>query len=140
MEIKMENLEKMIKQAYAYGHKEGSSSGVEKDISNELLRDLIEKNGAKSINLIYRIGDYMLGYKVFIQRDAGKDEIEICRYDKDGKTRYTIASFDYNDDNETYEVRSCMDRLNDNIDWDIFGKLVEIGYEHLLDRGYINKI
>ena len=90
--------------------------------------------------LIYQMGDYILGYKTFIHRDAAKDEIEICRYDENGKTRYTIASFYYNNDNKTYEVRSCMDRLNDNIDWNTFGKLVEIGYEYLLDKGYIDEI
>ena len=80
--------------------------------------------------LIKQEQDLGLCYKTYINKKAEPDEIEICKFNSDG-TRYTIASFDYDEDEECYCLNSCCDRLKIDINWTIFGSLVKQGYEML---------
>lgn len=50
-------------------------------------------------------------------------------------SRYTIASFDYNENDLCFELNSCCDRLKSKkIDWEVFGLLVQKGYKILNER------
>lgn len=79
---------------------------------------------------IERIGVLALGYKTFLDREAREDEIEICMWDNDFTHRWTIASFDYNEKEESYYLVGS-EYLVDIKDWNAFGKLVKKGYEIL---------
>jgi hypothetical protein len=81
---------------------------------------------------ICKIGNLSLGYKTFIDREPTEKDLEICKWHDDGKTKYTIASFDYKKEYKCYVLRSCLDRLKDfNIDWCTFGFLVHEAYRRL---------
>ena len=81
--------------------------------------------------LIKRIGNLGLCYKTFLHRKATKKDLEICMFDEDN-SRYTIASFDYDEDEMCYCLNSCCNRLNSKrIDWEVFGLLVLKGYKIL---------
>lgn len=48
------------------------------------------------------------------------------------RTKFTIATFDYDKKNNCYILNSYSDRLdNRNIHWGTFGTLVQKGYEEL---------
>ena len=80
---------------------------------------------------IERIGNLGLCYKSFIGKDTTDKDLEICVFNNDG-TRYTIASFNYDDKEHYYSLDSCGNRLkNDDIDWRIFGELVRKAYKRL---------
>lgn len=80
---------------------------------------------------IKRIGNLGLCYKTFIGKEAGEKDLEICAFNSDG-TRYTIASFSHELEENCYLLNSCGDRLkNQNIDWQAFGELVKLAYERL---------
>ena len=82
--------------------------------------------------IIKQEGDLALCYNTYINREANWNEIEICRMNKDNKTRYTIAHFRYNEHEDCYIIESCVDRLDDEeINWENFGKLVRYGYKIL---------
>lgn len=84
--------------------------------------------------LIMQLGNIALCYKTFIGKEATKKDIEICKFNDDN-TRYTIASFDYNEKEECYCLNSCVNRLNDkDINWKDFGTLVLQGYSILEDK------
>lgn len=79
---------------------------------------------------ILRIDNLALCYKTFIGKEASEKDIEICAFNDDD-TRYTIASFDYNEKEDCY-ILKCCDKLNDEkIDWQVFGDLVLEGYKIL---------
>ena len=80
---------------------------------------------------IKRIGNLSLGYKTFLFKDTEPIDLEICMW-LDDNTKYTIASFDYDEFNNLFELNSCADRLNNTkINWEDFGKLVLEGYKIL---------
>ena len=81
--------------------------------------------------LIKKIDNLALCYKTFIGREPSETDLEICMFNKDG-TRYTIASFQFDEDEICYCLNSCVDRLNSKrIDWEVFGLLVLKGYKIL---------
>jgi len=56
--------------------------------------------------------------------------IMINQWSKDNSYKWGIASFEYNDEYDYYELVSCGDRLKNNlIDWYDFGCLVKLGYK-----------
>lgn len=84
--------------------------------------------------LIKKIDNLALCYKTFLNKEATDKDLEICAFNSDG-TRYTVASFDYYEDEEYYCLNSCGERLNSKrIDWEVFGLLVLKGYK-LLKNG-----
>lgn len=86
--------------------------------------------------LIKKIDGLALCYKSFIHKEATDKDLEICMFNKDG-TRYTIASFEYDEDEECYCLNSVVDRLNcKKIDWEVFGLLVLKGYKMLEGKEY----
>jgi len=81
--------------------------------------------------LIKKIDNLALCYKTFIHKEPCETDLEICAFNSDG-SRYTIASFDYCEDEMCYCLNSCCDRLNSKrIDWEVFGLLVLKGYKIL---------
>ncbi len=81
---------------------------------------------------IDRVGNLSLCYKTFIHRKCKDDEIEISMWDENFQSRWTIASFDKDEECDCYCLNSCVDRLNDKkINWQDFGELVKKGYEFL---------
>ena len=83
---------------------------------------------------ILRIDNLALCYKTFVGRETSEKDIEICAFNDDD-TRYTIASFDYNEKQDCYVLNSCCDRLNnEKIDWQVFGDLVIEGYKILEEK------
>lgn len=101
-----------------------------KELIKEILRDE-EKIQTRYNYEIMKIGQLALGYKTFIGREAKEDEIEIYEWSKDFSSRWTVASFKYNEKEEVYNVVSCGDRLSRIDDWEAFGALVEAGYNLL---------
>ena len=79
---------------------------------------------------IKRIGRLALGYQTFISRKEKEDEIEICMWDNGFTHRCTIASFQYDENNDIYELVGS-DYLVDIKDWNAYGKLVKAGFKHL---------
>lgn len=79
---------------------------------------------------IKRIGKLSLGYKTFFNRKAFDDEIEICMWDEGFSHRWTIASFDYNERENAYDLIG-NEYLFDVKDWKAFGELVQKGYDIL---------
>ena len=77
---------------------------------------------------IVRIGHLALGYQTFIDREAEDNEIEIYEWDENFTSRWTIASFEYDKKEETYDLVSCGDRISRVDDWKAFGELVQTGY------------
>lgn len=81
---------------------------------------------------IKRLGKLALGYKTFVGREANEDEIEICMWDSDFTHKWTIASFEYDKETNSYNLEgSCY--LRDVQDWIAFGTLVKEGFEILDD-------
>ena len=80
---------------------------------------------------LVRIGHLALGYQTFINREAKENEIEIYEWSKDYTSRWTVASFEYDEDEEVYTLVSCGDRLSRIDDWEAFGVLVQTGYDIL---------
>lgn len=101
-----------------------------KELIKEVLRDE-EKMETKYDYEIMKVGHLALGYKTFIGREAKEDEIEIYEWSKDFTSRWTIASFEYDEKEEIYNVVSCGDRLSRITDWEAFGELVKTGYDLL---------
>lgn len=78
--------------------------------------------------------------KTILGREAKDDELEICLWDKENEHKWTIASFDYNETYDCYNLSSYLDRLKDkNIDWEAFGELVQEGYKKLNTRRRTNE-
>ena len=99
------------------------------EINKEKVDNVKRKNGD-----ILKIGNLSLGYVTFIGKEAKEDDLEICQWDLKENYKWTIASFEYNEEYECYELNSCLSRLNDkNINWKDFGELVQKGYEILND-------
>lgn len=85
---------------------------------------------------IDRVGNLSLCYKTFINRKHKNDEIEISMWDKDFQSRWTIASFDKDEEYDCYRLNSCLDRLNEEkLNWQDFGELVKKGYKFLGTKG-----
>ena len=121
---------------------------IEKKKHEEELHKTIEKQKEDILNLentlnkvkndktekkkyeIKRIGRLALGYQTFINRKAKEDEIEICMWDEGFTHRWTIASFQYNENNDLYNLVG-FDYLVDIKDWNAYGKLVKEGFKHL---------
>lgn len=82
---------------------------------------------------IIRIGHLALGYQTFIDREAKENEIEIYKWNEDFTSRWTIATFEYDEKEDFYILGSCGDRINDIDDWEAFGELVKTGY-NILDN------
>ena len=85
---------------------------------------------------IKRIGHLHLGYVYSgISRAFHEDAIEICKWNDNFSSRWTVASFQYNEKNNCYELEVCGGRLRDlkEDEWEDFGKLVKEGYEYLDD-------
>ena len=100
-----------------------------KELIKEILRDE-EKLETKYEYEIKRIGRLALGYKTYINRQAAKDEIEICMWDEGFTHRWTIASFEYNEKQDSYYLE-CSEYLVDVQDWVAFGALVTGGFKFL---------
>ena len=109
--------------------------------SEEELKELIRKvlNEEKYNNKDYldyelvRIGHLALGYQTFIDREAKENEIEIYKWNEDFTSRWTIATFEYDEKEDFYILGSCGNRVNDIDDWEAFGELVKTGY-NILDN------
>lgn len=106
----------------------------------DVVLDIINKTNNKEDNLknyeIDRIGNLSLCYETFINRKHKNDEIEICMWDKDFQSRWTIASFDKDEEYDCYRLNSCLDRLNEEkLNWQDFGELVKKGYKFLGAKG-----
>ena len=103
-----------------------------KNLIKEVLKE--EKNKEKDNNKkeyeIKRIDRLSLGYKTFFNRKAFDDEIEICMWDEGFSHRWTIASFNYNETENTYDLLG-NEYLLDVKDWKAFGELVKEGYDIL---------
>lgn len=84
---------------------------------------------------IKKIGRLALGYKTFLNREAFDDEIEICMWDEGFSHRWTIASFNYNEQENTYNLIG-NEYLMDIKDWDAYGKLVKEGFKYLEKIGW----
>ena len=93
---------------------------------NKVKNDKIEKKKYE----IKRIGRLALSYQTLINRKAKEDEIEICMWDEDFTHRWTIASFQYDENNDLYNLVGS-DYLVDIKDWNAYGKLVKEGFKHL---------
>ena len=111
----------------------------EKLIRNIVQEELNKKENAEEEMVeqnrdIFKLGNLSLCYKTFADNvPVFEDELEICKIEESG-WKYTIASFDYDDEDNCYILNSCGDRLDDNnINWEDFGKLVKKGYE-ILDK------
>jgi len=75
------------------------------------------------------IWDYVIS--LLFGRKATEKDLDICMFNRDG-TRYTIASFEYDEDEHFYYLEGCADRLKSkNIDWEVFGLLVQKAYKIL---------
>ena len=99
------------------------------------MEDLDKENKPKW--LIKKIDDLALCYKTFINKEPSDNDLEICMFNNDG-SRYTIASFDFDYEEDCYCLNSCCNRLNSKrIDWEIFGLLVWKGYR-ILSNGIIS--
>ena len=81
---------------------------------------------------IKRLGRLVLGYKTFIGRKANEDEIEICMWDSDFTHKWTVASFEYNEKLNLYDLKGSA-YLRNVQDWIAFGTLVKEGFEILDD-------
>lgn len=81
---------------------------------------------------IKRLGSLALGYKIFIGRKANKDEIEIYMWNSNFTYRWIIASFEYNKETNSYDLKG-NEHLKDVQDWIAFGTLVKEGFEILDD-------
>ena len=103
-----------------------------KNLIKEVLKE--ERNKEKDNNKkeyeIKRIDRLSLGYKTFFNREAFDDEIEICMWDEGFSHRWTIASFNYNETENTYDLLG-NEYLLDVKDWKAFGELVKEGYDIL---------
>lgn len=81
---------------------------------------------------IKRIENLSLDYKTFIGKEAEEYDLEICEWDLKENYKWTIASFDYDEEYHIYELNSCGNRLRSKkIDWEIFGLLVQKAYSIL---------
>jgi hypothetical protein len=81
---------------------------------------------------IKKRGRLELAHKTFLNREIKENEIEICLWDIENKHKFTIASFDFDEEYNCFRLNSCLDRLNNkDIDWVAFGELVILGYRHL---------
>ena len=90
---------------------------------------------------IKRIGNLSLGYKTYIGKESCEKDIEICQWNLEDGHKWTIASFEYDDDEICYYLKGCGDRLKSkNIDWEVFGLLVQKAYKILNRRWNINAI
>lgn len=82
-----------------------------------------------------RFGRISVAYKTFINNQLSEDDLELSLWDKDFKSRYTIASFERDfEDNDWmgYKLVSCGERLNDeDINYSDFGKAVKFAYKIL---------
>lgn len=101
-----------------------------KELIKEVLRDE-EKMQEIYDYEIMRLGHLALGYKTFIGKEATRDDIEIYEWSEDYTSRWTVASFEYDEDEEVYTLVSCGDRLSRIDDWEAFGELVKTGYNIL---------
>lgn len=100
-------------------------------IVNKVLQYEEEMENSKPWQIL-RIDNLALCYKTFVGRETSEKDIEICAFNDDN-TRYTIASFNYNEKEDYYILKFC-DKLNDEkIDWQVFGDLVKEGYK-ILDK------
>lgn len=105
---------------------------VDEEGLKELIKKILDETKCEDKDYeIVRIGHLALGYQTFIGREADKDEIEIYEWSKDFTSRWTIASFEYDEKEEVYNVVSCGDRLSRIDDWGAFGELVKTGYNIL---------
>ena len=78
------------------------------------------------------IGNLSLSYKTFIGKEAKEDDLEICQWNLKEGCKWTIASFEYDEEYNCYALNSCLNRLDDkNIDWEVFGLLVKKAYKIL---------
>ena len=108
------------------------------DLMRRIIQEELDKREKEDDNkksrAILRCGHLALCYKTFIDRTGKDDEIEICMWNDDFTNSWTIASFEYEPEENCYKLESCGDRLNDNnIGWMDFGILVKKGYEILND-------
>ena len=110
---------------------------IDKTELKELIREVIRDEEKTQITQeiydyeIMRLGHLALGYKTFIGREATRDDIEIYEWSEDYTSRWTVASFEYDEDEEVYTLVSCGDRLSRIDDWEAFGILVQTGYDIL---------
>lgn len=96
---------------------------------------------------IKEIGNLGLGYKTMIskiihnqngidietQNGELEDGLEIYIWDDNREYRCTIASFDLNKRENTFELREIGDRMaNPAMDWNAFGELVVLGHDMLM--------
>ncbi len=115
----------------------------EKEYEEDILKlkTVLNKiNNPKKIKYeIKRIGRLALGYQTFITRKAKEDEIEIYMWDEDFTHRWTVASFQYDENNDLYNLVGS-DYLVDIKDWNAYGKLVKKGFKHLEKKGFIENL
>ena len=105
---------------------------VDEEGLKELIKKILDETKYKDEDYeIVRIGHLALGYQTFIGRETDKDEIEIYEWSEDYTSRWTVASFEYDEDEEVYTLVSCGDRLSRIDDWEAFGALVQTGYDIL---------
>jgi hypothetical protein len=105
------------------------------DLKYTINKEKSEKYRKKNGDIL-KLGNLSLSYKTFIGKEAKEDDLEICQWDLKENYKWTIASFEYNEEYECYELNSCLNRLDNNdINWEDFGELVQNGYEILKDFG-----
>ena len=108
---------------------------------NQIQKILFENEGLKDLKdyELARFGRISVAFKTFIDREAKEDEIELSLWNKNFKSRWTIASFekDFEDDDWMgYKLVSCGERLNnEDINYSNFGKAVKFAYE-ILNKYY----
>lgn len=105
---------------------------VDEEGLKELIKKILDETKYKDEDYeIVRIGHLALGYQTFIGREADKDEIEIYEWNEDFTSRWTIATFEYDEKEAVYTLVSCGDRMSNIDDWGAFGELVKTGYNIL---------
>ena len=107
-----------------------------KNLIREVMAEIQEEKENEKLHdyEIKRIGHLYLGYVYSgMSRAFHEDAIEICKWNDDFSSGWTIANFKYDKKYNYYELEGCGDRLRDlkEDEWKDFGKLVKEGYEYL---------
>ena len=118
-----------------------SDEGITKNLfPNEIHRFIFELKDKSASDLksfeLARFGRISVAFN---NEKSKEDDIELSLWDEDFETRWTIASFekDYDDDYWAgYELKSCGNRLDDkDINYSDFGKAVQYAYK-ILNKYY----
>ena len=91
--------------------------------------------------IVRKVGNLSLGYKTFLigmkfkekkldsREGTIEDGLEICQWDPEGTTRWTIASFEYNKHEPCWELSEVGDRLTyEDINPEDFFYLIKLGH------------